>query len=202
MADERTFTEKEHFALLTDAVTREVAKATEEADERITELTSRIDVLEAEKAAEVEKREAVEREFADFKAELEKAAEVEGRKSERIEAVKAVATLPESYFTTERAQRWAEMPDEQFTALLDDFAEATATSLGAEAVKEVAALDGDAKRNAVAQLVAKAREAGESDGGVTTVITKETAAFTGGKSPSDPESGPSTLRSFLTRTAS
>jgi peptidoglycan hydrolase CwlO-like protein len=75
LAEERTFTEAQHFALLTDAVARETASlstvkeeleqkfATAETEKAaalatVTELQTRIDVLDAEKAAAETARDA------------------------------------------------------------------------------------------------------------------------------------------------
>jgi hypothetical protein len=156
VADERTFTEAEHFALLTDAVQRETSSLTAEKSQletTVSELQARVDVLEAEKAAETAAKDQAVSEFEAFKAEIAEKAAVEARKADRVARVKAAAELPDTYFTDDRIQRWAEMADEQFEALVADLAE-----------------------------VAAAAPASSGDGKTVT----ETAAFKGGESPSTP----------------
>jgi chromosome segregation ATPase len=144
---DRTYTEAEHLALAADAVKRETASVTsakETAEAQVAELTTKVDVLESEKATLQSDKDTAVKALEDFKAEVERAKEIEGAKSDRKAKVKAAnASLADAYFTDERVQRWAEMTEEAFTAFLDDIAPATAA-------------------------------------------TKETAAFTGGTSPTDP----------------
>lgn len=140
---ERTFTETEHFALLTDAVARETASLSTdkqeleatveglraEKSEEINGLQSRIDVLEAEKAAAEKARDEAVAEHERFKAELEELAARKARKSDRVERMKAAApSLEESYFTEQRAERWAEMSDEAFETLIADITESAAAA--------------------------------------------------------------------------
>lgn len=175
----RTFTETEHFALLTDAVARETASLSsdkETLESSITtltgekaELAGRLDVLEAEKQAAEKSHSDAVAEFTDFKAELEQKAAVEARKTDRVAAVKAAsADLDDTYFTDERTQRWAEMADDAFTALISDLAEAAAKK------KPAFLMTDDEKKAAKDDMADKARE---------------TAAFTGGTSPTDSGSG-------------
>jgi hypothetical protein len=189
---DRTFTEAEHFALLTDAVTREVAKATEDSTTTIDGLTSRIDVLEAENAAETAAKDTVNAEFAAFKAETERLREIDARKADRVAQIRAVASsdLPESYFSDERVQRWAEMADEQFNALLDDLSEVSLVGLTSEQAAQLTGLSGAAKRDKLAELIASRRAANGTG-------RPETAAFTGGASPTDVEQD-STFGRYLT----
>jgi len=166
VADERTFTQTEHFALLTDAVQRETAALAEvkedlegqitslqsekaELTSSVTDLQARIDVLDAEKAAAEQARDAATAEFEAFKAELAEKAAVEARKADRVARVKAAnAALSEEYFTEARADRWAQMADETFEALVADITEAAAAApakaetAGAEAPRETAAFTG------------------------------------------------------------
>lgn len=139
MADnDRTYTEAEHLALKADAVTREtaaLAQAKEQAETQVSELSSKVDVLEAEKAAAEKKSEDLQAEFDQFKAETERAAQVEVLKKERAEAVKAANdALPEEYFKPERVERWAAMEQASF----DDFLE----SIKVAPAKETAAFSG------------------------------------------------------------
>lgn len=197
--DGRTFTEAEHEALLTDAVRREVASATEEKDTTISELENKVDLLEAEKAEALQAKETAQQELEDFKATIEHEREVSSRKDARIAAVKEIsaAELPDTYFSDERVTRWAEMADEAFEALLNDMAEQAMAHLDDRQVAEVAALEGEPRRKKIAEFIGerkeKANEHGEAPkGGVVT----ETAAFSGGKSPAGTTEG-STLGKWL-----
>jgi chromosome segregation ATPase len=183
---QNVYTEAQHFALLTSAVEREtaqLAEAKESLSTQVQTLTSekaaladeldtvkaKADVLEAEKAAAEARAEAAAKELEDFKAELALKAEVAEKKATRIERVKAAnSALSTDYFTEERAQRWAEMSDETFEALVADLTEAAA------AVKP-ATTPGDTP---------------------ATELAKESAAFTGGEAPKAAADG-STLSSLL-----
>lgn len=140
--DDRSYTEVEHLALMADAVTRETASLTEakeSAETKVAELSARVDVLEAEKAALETKVTEAEQALADFKAETEKAAAIAQAKDERVKAVKAAnESLPDTYFTDERVQRWAEMTEEAFAEVVDGI-KAAAGVVGA---KETAAFSG------------------------------------------------------------
>jgi chromosome segregation ATPase len=149
--EDRTYTEAEHLALMADAVKRETAELTDakgSAEAKVSELTSRVDVLEAEKAAlETAKAEA-QKALDDYKAEVERAREVETAKQERLDKVKAAnEQLPDSYFTEERIQRWAEMAEEAFTAFIEDITAAA----GSSPVKETAAFSGGQTPTAVTE---------------------------------------------------
>lgn len=185
-ATERTFTETEHFALLTDAVARESASLTEkvqelegtvttvtqEKAEEVSALQSRVDVLEAEKAAAEKAAADVQAAFDAYKAELAELAAVEARKAERAAKVKEVASdLEDTYFSDERVARWASMTEEAFEALIADLVEASASKKTPPPFEKK---DEDEKKNEEA---------------------RETAAFTGGDAPSAPAG--STLGQFL-----
>lgn len=148
VADDRTYTEVEHLALMADAVTRETASLTEAkdgAETKVTELSARVEVLEAEKATLETAKADADKALEDYKAGIEQLAALEKTKAERKDAVKAAnEALPETYFTDERTQRWAAMTEEGFTEVLDG-------------IKAAAGLVG----------------------------SKETAAFSGGESPTD-----------------
>lgn len=139
-SDDRTYTEAEHLALMTDAVKRETAELAEVKaglESTNSELAAKVDVLEAEKAAAETKASQVQADFDAFKAEVERAREVEAAKQDRLKTVKAAnESLPDSYFTEERIQRWAEMTEEAFASLIDDLTAA------AGSVKETAAFSG------------------------------------------------------------
>lgn len=140
--DTRVYTEVEHLALMADAVTRETASLADakgELETQVSDLSARVDVLEAEKAAAESAKDQVQADFDAYKAEVERAQEVEARKQERRKAVEAAnEQLPDSYFTDERIQRWAEMADEQFASLIEDLAAAAV----AGPAKETAAFSG------------------------------------------------------------
>lgn len=160
MTDERSYTEREHVALLTDAVARETATLRTEKENleaTITSLTSekaaatasaselqgRIDVLEGEVSTEKARAESAEKAFEDYKSEQERLATeraaVEARREERVTAVKSAdESLPDEYFTPERAQRWAEMEETAFTALVADFTEAAGRRPKKEGVEAAA----------------------------------------------------------------
>lgn len=183
---QNVYSEAQHFALLTSAVERETASLAETkkaleaqietlgsekaalADE-LASTQSRLDVLEAEKAAAEARADAAAQEFADFKAELALAAEIAEKKTARVERVRAAnASLGEDFFTQERAQRWAEMSDDAFEALVADLTE-------------------------VAAAVKPADLPGEKS---ATELARESAAFTGGETATSTE-GESTLSRLL-----
>lgn len=142
----RTFTEDEHFAVLTAAVQRETAELqtklaslTTERDEAV----QRVDVLEAEKAAATTERDKVTADFEAYRKDVEEKAAIAERKDARTERVKAAnEQLPDSFFTAERAQRWAEMADEQFEALVADLAAAKSTLETPTEQRQTAAFSG------------------------------------------------------------
>lgn len=194
----RTFTEAEHEAILTEAVRREVASATESLETQTSELQNRIDVLEAEKAEALTARDAAKQELEDFKAELDHEREVSSRRESRIAAVKEISAtvLPDEYFSDERVTRWAEMADEAFDALLDDLAEQSIAHLDDRQVTEIASLEGEARRKKIAEFVGERKEQAKEHGEVTKPDAgRETAAFSGGKSPAS--GGGSSLGAWL-----
>lgn len=129
MSESRTFTEEEHFALLTAAVERETSDldtALEASKAQVAELENKVDVLTAERdtlSTEVEQAKA---EFEDFKSELQRAEELDTLRSQRAGQVReAHSNLAEDYFTEDRVNRWAEMTDEQFASFMEDLAAVT-----------------------------------------------------------------------------
>lgn len=176
--NDRTFSEAEHQALLQGAVEREVAAAVKDRDDSISELEQRIDVLEAEKASAVQAKEELQGEFDSYKADVERAKEIEARKAERVERVKAAAIhLPDDYFTHERSQRWAEMADEQFTALVEDFEAAAVAGLTKEEAKQLEGLKAEERASKLIELRAQRQERASE------TPVRETAAFGGGQEP-------------------
>lgn len=202
--DNRTFTEAEHEALLTDAVRREVAAATEGKDEEVAGLRTQIDTLESEKAALEQAKVTVENEFQEFKDGLERLAEIASKRDERITAIRAVSAhdLPDSYFTEERVNRWAEMADEDFAALVDSQAEMSLSLLAPEEASQLQGLEGDAHRAKLVEVIDKRRETAASKTTPPSApAERQTAAFTGGQVPTSPEKAndgqPSTLREWF-----
>ena len=124
--EDRTYTEAEHLALAADAVKREtaaLAEAKETAEIQISELTSKVDVLEAEKATLQSEKDKTQADFDTYKADVERAREIEAAKQDRLSKVKAANdALADDYFSEARVQRWAEMTEEAFAAFLDDIA--------------------------------------------------------------------------------
>lgn len=181
------YSEAQHFSLVKSAVEQETAALTTEKAEleakvatlesekaatatKLSEAENRIDLLEADKATAEKAAEAAATELADFKALLEKKKEIEEKKKSRKEKVEAAnAALAEDFFTDERITRWAEMSDESFEAFVVDMTE-----------------------------MAKAKPATEAstETHTTTEAARETAAFTGGTTPSASE-GQSPLRQLL-----
>lgn len=179
--DDKVFTEAQHVALLTSAVERETASLAEKSTEleatnatlvaekaaletAQTELQTKIDVLESEKAAEAARAAAAEKALEDHKAELAEKAAVEERKATRLAAVKAAdATLDDEYLNDTRVQRWAEMSEESFAALVEDL-EAAAKKKPAFLEKK----DDDANE--------KARETAAFKGGETATAQGSTFA--------------------------
>jgi hypothetical protein len=149
--DDRTYTEAEHLALMADAVKRETASLSEvkeSAETKVSELSARVDVLEAEKASAETKVTEVQMAFDTYKAEVERAREIETAKQDRVARVKAANdALPETYFTDERVQRWAEMTEEAFAAIVDDL-----TAAATVPVKQTAAFAGGSTPTAPEQV--------------------------------------------------
>jgi hypothetical protein len=199
VADEVTYTETQHTALLTAAVQRETAGLVSEKEGlesekaevsgQLTAVTTerdaalaRVDVLEAEKASAEQARDAAVQEFEDFKtaqdAEREKADRLDGR----VERIKAAApALSEAYLgDTERRTRWAEMSEEAFDALLDSLTETA--KQGPHSFK---AGDGERCADCGQQKTAflhKAAERSAEEGGAGEA-SRESASFNGGQSP-------------------
>jgi hypothetical protein len=140
--EDRTYTEAEHLALMADAVKRETADLTDVKaglESTNSELAAKVDVLEAEKASLQSEKDKVQADFDAYKAEVERAREVETAKNERLKTVKAAnEQLPDTYFTDERIQRWAEMSEEAFASFIEDLSAAA----GASPAKETAAFSG------------------------------------------------------------
>lgn len=181
------YSEAQHFALLESALERETASITVEKSElearvgalesekaaaatELSEAMAKIDVLEADKVNAEAGAEAVRTELADFKAEIERAARISELKTDRKARVQAAnANLDDTFYSEERITRWAEMSDEAFDVLVADLTEMAKAS----------------KATVVEPVTT-----------TTTEAARESAAFTGGATPSN-EQGPSTLSTLL-----
>jgi hypothetical protein len=137
VAEGRTFTEGETYALVADHVQRETAGLQAEK----AEMETQIEGLKAEKAelqtqldVAVAGKEKAEKDFEDFKAEQARAAEIAALRTERTAKVReAAAHLKDDFFTDERAERWAAMETAEFETYV---AELAAVSEGVKATDE------------------------------------------------------------------
>lgn len=135
MADEKTYSEQEHIAILSDRVAKETADLTAERDQLAsvkTELENKLDVAESAKTAAETKVEVAEKALEDFKAEIETQREAAARKDERLNKVREGAKhLDDKFFEDEaRVSRIVAMKDEDFDGYLADL---TATAVPATA---------------------------------------------------------------------
>lgn len=135
---ERTFTEEQFNTLLEATVEREVAAANEkiaaleqanadlqekvattvtDTDKVKQDLTQRVDTLEAEKLAAQADRDRIQAEFDQFKADATAKEQAAARRDARVAEMREAAKgLKDDYFTAERADRWAQLDDEAFSA--------------------------------------------------------------------------------------
>src|SRR4051812_3101852 len=125
MADEKTFSESEHIAILADRVSKETADLTAERDQLLsskTELENKLDVVESAKTAAEQKAETAEKALADYKAEVEEQREAAARKDDRIKQIRENAEhLDDAFFDDEaRVNRIVAMKDEDFEGYLAD----------------------------------------------------------------------------------
>jgi hypothetical protein len=133
MADEKTYSENEHIAILSDRVAKETADLTAERDQLVSvksELETKLDVAEsAKQAAELKATEA-EKALEDFKAQIETEREAAARKDERIAKAKETAGhLADDFFEDEkRIARIVAMADEDFEGYLADLASTSTTT--------------------------------------------------------------------------
>ena len=132
MADEKTFSESEHIAILADRVSKETADLTAERDQLVTtktELENKLDVAESAKTAAEQKAETAEKALADYKAEVDAQREAAARKDDRIKQIKESAEhLDDAFFADEaRITRIVAMKDEDFEGYLADI-KATVTT--------------------------------------------------------------------------
>jgi chromosome segregation ATPase len=177
------YSEAQHFSLLKSAVEQETSSLTaEKADleNRITALESekaalatelsetakRIDLLEADKVTAEAAAEKARTELDEFKAEIARKEQIAELKNVRKNKVQtANANLAEDFFTDERVTRWAQMAEEDFESFVADMTE-------------------------MANAIKPAEKAGDKPAEkavTTTEAARETAAFTGGTTPTASE---------------
>lgn len=144
MADEKTYSENEHLAILADRVTRETADVTAERDQLKTErdeLATQLDVAESgRQAAETAKAE-LQSEFESFKAGIEAEREAAAKKDVRVaKAREAAKHLDDKFFEDEaRIARIVAMSDDAFEGYVTDLAStATGTTTTSNVPRETA----------------------------------------------------------------
>lgn len=128
MADEKTFSENEHLAILADRVTKETANLTAERDQLVTEKTeleNQLDVETTAKTAAEQRADEAEKALADYKTEVEQERESAAKKDDRLARAKEVV-LDDKFFEDEsRVTRIVAMSDEQFDGYLADLGAAS-----------------------------------------------------------------------------
>jgi chromosome segregation ATPase len=133
MADEKTYSENEHIAILSDRVAKETADLTAERDQLVSvrsELETKLDVAESAKQAAEQRAADAEKSLEDFKAQIETEREAAARKDERIAKAKETAGhLADDFFEDEkRVARIVAMADEDFEGYLNDLASTSTTT--------------------------------------------------------------------------
>jgi len=133
MADEKTYSENEHIAILSDRVAKETADLTAERDQLVSvksELETKLDVAESAKQAAEQRAADAEKSLEDFKAQIETEREAAARKDERIAKAKETAShLADDFFEDEkRIARIVAMVDEDFEGYLNDLASTSTTT--------------------------------------------------------------------------
>lgn len=126
MAD-KTYTQAEHDAIVVAAVDRETASLQDrvaELEAKNDEQASRLEVVEAEKAAAETKATKAETDLAEFRSEVDAEKAAKERRDSRESAMREVAkSLGEDWFTDDRKDRWARMSDEDFDSQKAEIAE-------------------------------------------------------------------------------
>ena len=133
MADDKTYTEAEHIAILSDRLAKETAELTATVDQLTgskTELENKLDVAESAKTAAEAKVAEAEKALEDFKAEVTEREESAARKDDRLAKLRESAEhLGDDFFADEkRIERIVAMKDDDFDGYVADLA---ATSVGA-----------------------------------------------------------------------
>lgn len=203
MAEARTFTEGEMYALVADAVKRETAAAEAKAAELETEkvsLGNEKDALEVRATAAEAKAASAEQELADYKEQIETEKAKEAKRSERVAALADAA--PALTVEGERADRIVAMADEDFAEYLGSLREIAATSKHAfKGSGTDCSTCGQAKGAAIHEVK------GDGDGDAddrekSKEIPRQSAAF-GGNSPGnkDTNKGKDVTKLFAARAA-
>lgn len=140
-----------------DEVASKVAEAVAETEAKLADAQAALDIAVAEKAAADQKVADVEAYLAAEKAAADEAVAVEARKAERIETVKEAASFTDEY-VAQHADRWAQMAQEDFDALVD--------GIKTVAPKQSAASDdkipGDTKLSSASEIASQGQ--GEASG--------------------------------------
>lgn len=184
MADEqptpRMFTEGEHYAMQDAAIARETAEAASkiaELESANAELSTKVDVLETEKAQALSRAEEAERAFEQYKTEQAEREAAAARKDARVAEVAAanphLDLKEESEEGKARVQRIVAMKDEDYAGYLADMKAVGAAASGEGLTpgappRESAALTptptpGDDKKATVGGVFAAARAARKGD---------------------------------------
>jgi chromosome segregation ATPase len=160
MADEKTYSENEHIAILSDRVAKETADLTAERDQLVSdkgELETKLDVAESAKQAAEQKAADAEKALEEFKAQIETEREAAARKDERIAKAKETAShLAEDFFEDEkRVARIVAMADEDFEGYLADLASTSTTTKTTTVVPRETAMAGQQVAGNGTESVAK-----------------------------------------------
>lgn len=143
----RVFTEGEAYALVQDNVARETAAANEkigQLEKAHADLQTKVDVLETEKAQEVQRADQAVTELAEFKKSIEDEKARETARAERV--AKLAEANPLLEITDERSDRIAAMSDDAFDAYLTDMREVAAKTTPATESKPAESTEGDLPR--------------------------------------------------------
>lgn len=135
MAGEKTYSEDEHIAILTDRVAKETAELTAERDQltgSMTELETKLDVETSAKVAAEKRADEAAQALEEFKAQVEAEREAAARKDTRVALMRENAQhLGEDFFNDEkRIARVVAMKEEDFEGYLADL-KVTAPTAGA-----------------------------------------------------------------------
>jgi len=150
MADEKTYTEAEHIAILSDRLTKETAELTSTVDQLTgskTELENKLDLAESAKVAAEAKTVEAEKALEEFKAEVQEREDAAARKDDRIKALRESAEhLDDDFFADEnRVKRIVAMKDEDFQGYLADLSATAAGAPKATSVPRESAMQNESK---------------------------------------------------------
>lgn len=125
--NEKTFTETEHVAILSDRVAKETADLTakvETLESQVSELQSKLDIAESAKVAAEQAAADEKAAHEAFKTEVDEREQAAARKGDRLKKAKEVAShLGEGFFDEEsRVARIVAMSDETFESYIGDLA--------------------------------------------------------------------------------